>query len=476
MRWTIGKKIAGGFLLVLVQALLVGLFGLWTTNRNANRLKVLAAEYLPETELATQVEREVLNARIFFIYFVTIQKPGSLEKGWAAFRSAQQDLPKLQALVNRAGASDRLRPDLETLLRDFNNYTPALEHIINVVQKGENRGPPFADLVKEWARLGGAMVDSAARLSHSGSAATGESALQAAVQLRRATNMLATGCLACLLIGVGLGFFVARDITGALRRVILELGEAGHQVAGAAAQVAGSAQSLARGASEEAASLEETSAASEQVNAMARQNTENSKAAARNMVEAGERVDEANRNLDEMVVSMDAINASSGKISKIIKAIDEIAFQTNILALNAAVEAARAGEAGMGFAVVAGEVRNLAQRCTQAARDTAGLIEESIARSHDGKIRLDQVATAVRSITEIAGRAKTLVDEVQVGSAEQARGIEQVAKAIVQMEKETQSMAASAEESASASEELNAQSGALESIVMRLEGLVGQHI
>jgi len=288
--------------------------------------------------------------------------------------------------------------------------------------------------------------------------------------------MLATGCLACLLIGVGLGFFVARDITGALRRVILELGEAGHQVAGAAAQVAGSAQSLARGASEEAASLEETSAASEQVNAMARQNTENSKAAARNMVEAGERVDEANRNLDEMVVSMDAINASSGKISKIIKAIDEIAFQTNILALNAAVEAARAGEAGMGFAVVAGEVRNLAQRCTQAARDTAGLIEESIARSHDGKIRLDQVATAVRSITEIAGRAKTLVDEVQVGSAEQARGIEQVAKAIVQMEKETQSMAASAEESASASEELNAQSGALESIVMRLEGLVGQHI
>jgi len=192
------------------------------------------------------------------------------------------------------------------------------------------------------------------------------------------------------------------------------------------------------------------------------------------MMEASGRIAEANHNLDQMVLSMNEINASSDKISKIIKVIDEIAFQTNILALNAAVEAARAGKAGMGFAVVADEVPNLAQRCAQAARDTAGLIEESITKFNDGKTKLDQVAMAVRSITASAGSVKTLVDEVNLGSQEQARGIDQVAKAILQMEKVTQTTAANAEESASASQELSAQSEALRAIVGRLESLVGQ--
>ena len=171
---------------------------------------------------------------------------------------------------------------------------------------------------------------------------------------------------------------------------------------------------------------------------------------------------------------MSEIKSSSDKISKIIKTIDEIAFQTNILALNAAVEAARAGEAGMGFAVVADEVRSLAQRCAQAAQDTAGLIEESIAKSNDGKTKVDQVAVAIRSITEQAAKIKTLVDEVSLGSQEQARGIEQVAKAVSQMEQVTQKSAASAEEGASAGEELTAQSETLKEIVGRLTAMVGE--
>ena len=153
--------------------------------------------------------------------------------------------------------------------------------------------------------------------------------------------------------------------------------------------------------------------------------------------------------------------------------IDEIAFQTNILALNAAVEAARAGEAGMGFAVVADEVRNLAQRCAQAAKDTAALIEESITKSNDGKVKVDQVATAIRTITEESAKVKTLVDEVNRGSQEQARGIEQIGKALAQMDQVTQQTAANAEESASAAEELNAQSEALKEVVEGLTTMVG---
>jgi methyl-accepting chemotaxis protein/methyl-accepting chemotaxis protein-1 (serine sensor receptor) len=170
---------------------------------------------------------------------------------------------------------------------------------------------------------------------------------------------------------------------------------------------------------------------------------------------------------------MNEIRGSSEKISKIIHVIDEIAFQTNILALNAAVEAARAGEAGMGFAVVADEVRNLAHRSAQAAKDTAVLIEESIARSGEGGRKLDQVASSILQITGSSSQVKTLIDEVDVGSHEQSRGIEQISTAVNQMEQVTQRSAANAQQSAAASEELAAQAHSLYAIVERLRALVG---
>jgi len=173
-----------------------------------------------------------------------------------------------------------------------------------------------------------------------------------------------------------------------------------------------------------------------------------------------------------MVVAMDEITASRDKISRIIKVIDEISFQTNILALNAAVEAARAGEAGMGFAVVADEVRNLAQRCAQAARDTAGLIEESIAKSGEGKQKVDQVAIAIRAITAESDKVKTLVNEMHLGSQEQARGIDQIGKAIVQMERVTKTTAANPEQSAAAAEELTAQAEGVRKILAQLTTMV----
>jgi methyl-accepting chemotaxis protein len=272
---------------------------------------------------------------------------------------------------------------------------------------------------------------------------------------------------------IGIGFFIMRSVTRGVGHLLQEIASGADQVSSAANQISIASHSLAEGTSQQAASLEETSASTEEINSMARRNSENSHAAAELVKLCHQRFADTNRSLEEMVLAMGEINSSSDKISKIIKVIDEIAFQTNILALNAAVEAARAGEAGMGFAVVADEVRNLAQRCAQAARDTAVLIEESISKSHDGKLKVDHVAKAIHAITEQSTQIKTLFDEVHLGSQEQSRGIEQIGKAIVQMEQVTQKAAASAEESASAAEQLNAQAAMMKDIVCRLHSIVG---
>jgi methyl-accepting chemotaxis protein/methyl-accepting chemotaxis protein-1 (serine sensor receptor) len=174
-----------------------------------------------------------------------------------------------------------------------------------------------------------------------------------------------------------------------------------------------------------------------------------------------------------MLSAMEGIATSSVQISKIIKVIDQIAFQTNILALNAAVEAARAGEAGMGFAVVADEVRNLAQRSAQAAKDTATLIEDSIARSLAGKASVDEVAEAIRSITTQSSRVKVLVDEIHTGSRDQSRGIDQVSRAVLQMEHVTQATASNAEQSAAAANQLKSQSQTMKEIATALGAMVG---
>jgi methyl-accepting chemotaxis protein len=186
-----------------------------------------------------------------------------------------------------------------------------------------------------------------------------------------------------------------RTLSRTLRRTARELREAATQVAGAAGQVASSSQSLAQGSSEQVASLQQTSASSQEIRSMASRNRENSRSAHSLVTQSQQHFTEAMRALEQMVLAMDEIGSQGEKISKIVKVIEEIAFQTNILALNAAVEAARAGEAGMGFAVVADEVRSLAQRSAQAARDRTSLVEESLVRTGDGKAKVSQVAAAL---------------------------------------------------------------------------------
>jgi methyl-accepting chemotaxis protein len=325
---------------------------------------------------------------------------------------------------------------------------------------------------EEFIPLEKQFLDLSDRFAESQDAAMVETASSSRGIVTQASWLASTMLLLSITVGT-ITIFLVRQINRDLRETATSLSEGAEQIAAAATQVSSSSQSLAQGASQQAASIEETSASAEEINSMARRNTENSNTTA-SMVSASQiRFEETDHSLTEMIAAMDGINASSEQISHIIKIIDQIAFQTNILALNAAVEAARAGEAGMGFAVVADEVRNLAQRSAQAAKDTASLIEDSIAKSQAGKRKVDQVATAIRSITAESSRMKMLVDEINVGSQEQSKGIDQIARAIHEMERVTQSTAANAEQSAAAAEQLTAQSQSVKEIVDHLNALVG---
>jgi methyl-accepting chemotaxis protein len=293
------------------------------------------------------------------------------------------------------------------------------------------------------------------------------------VVLASMEKIIIAGSLVLLVVVWGFWILNRRLIVKPLQAIGEELSQGSSRIRSASDSLASGSQSIASGAVEQAASIEEMSAAATEIDSMTQRSTDHSRSAAQLVVQANQSVTEANAKLQRMMTSMGEMTASSDKISKINKVIDEIAFQTNILALNAAVEAARAGEAGMGFAVVADEVRTLAQRSAQAAKDTAGLIQESIDRSHDGSKNLEQVARAIENVTKLSNSMKMQMEEVSAASEEQARGIQEISIGVRQMEQVTQSAAANAEQNAQVTDKVRGEAESLDEIVQRLRVMMG---
>ena len=292
-------------------------------------------------------------------------------------------------------------------------------------------------------------------------------------RIQQSTMLFGLAGIAFALVATLLVSINSLRIRRALMAVAGQLSESCEQVSSSSVFVASSSHSLAEGASQQAASLQETSASLAEMASRAKQNTESTGKAEHLARETRQSADTGAADMQTMNSAMEAIKASSDDIAKIIKTIDEIAFQTNILALNAAVEAARAGEAGMGFAVVADEVRSLAQRCAASARETATKIEGAIVRAGQGA---EISAKVTQGLQEIVGKVRQvdeLVAQVATASREQSEGISQINQAVGQMDKVVQGTAASAEESARASQELNSQADLLKEAVAELLQLVG---
>jgi methyl-accepting chemotaxis protein/methyl-accepting chemotaxis protein-1 (serine sensor receptor) len=471
---TIGAKLGIGLGVVLALVLFSGITAVAVNTSLGHELQdtievtakkqMLAGQLLAAAASMEALDRGIASSSLL----QQTEQAAAFEKRYTdQEETARKALKEFAGMTNSEDARRRLQ-EVGQIQKQLEESQAAFvkqlqNQQIDVALAGFDTG-----LLPLLARMG----DAARRLADDESKELAARRISANEKQSRGFWLVLVMAAACLVACVAMQF-VVRSTTRQLRKLTAELSSCSTGVSEASGRISSASEDLANGAGRQAASLEETSASSQELSASTQQNALNSQQAMELMQTADGKVAEANGSLNEMVESMQAIRAASEKIAKIIKIIDEIAFQTNILALNAAVEAARAGDAGMGFAVVADEVRSLAGRCAQAARDTAGLIAESIETTHQGTARLDRVSTAIGAITESSGRAKRLVDEVCHASNEQARGVNQIARALADVERLTQEAAAHAHQSASTSTDMRHQSEAMDAVTRTLVSLVG---
>ncbi len=299
-----------------------------------------------------------------------------------------------------------------------------------------------------------------------------DEAVKFLTHLGNVLQRVARGELTCRLEGEFSGDYgriasALNDTLGSLDQSLAQVAAAAEQVAAASSEISSTTTDIANGANQQAEASQEATASLSEISSMTRQNTINAKEARALADNARSSSQQGMESMTRLTQAIDKIKASSDATAKIVKTIDEIAFQTNLLALNAAVEAARAGEAGKGFAVVAEEVRNLAMRSAEAARDTADLIDESVKNSQEGVAINSEVLTHLRQINDQSGSVQAVLEEIATGSDQQDKGVEELNQVMDQINDVIQRNAAASEEGASAAAELSAQAAELRTLVAR---------
>jgi methyl-accepting chemotaxis protein len=470
---TIPRRITLGFLALILLTFLIGGFSLWQLLAIKQNVNVLADNSIPSIVTLNEIiklnNETIKQARL--IYRAAESKGSMAMPSDAAFRAAEEKGNQLCAEYSKLFSDKEDERLFTEAAASRKQCVAAARQLIELSTAGkleEAQAILLGDVETLSERVGMGFDDD---ITYNIELANDEG-IKAKTNARLTQTLVIIALATALLVGTLIGWQIIRAVSGALSAIANALQDSASQTSAASSQLATTSIELSAGCSEQGSSVAETSAALEEMSVMIRSTADNAEQAKSFAQEARTAAQTGAQTMLEMNTAMMAIEASSAEVAKIVKNIDEIAFQTNILALNAAVEAARAGEAGAGFAVVADEVRSLAQRSAAAAKETAEKIEAAITNSRRGSVSCSKVGESLDEIVKKVASADGLVAEIATAAKEQSQGIQQVGVAMSQMDKVTQGNASSAQQSSAAAEQLRSQSLSMLDSVQSLRSLV----
>jgi methyl-accepting chemotaxis protein len=473
LRGGVGARLGFGFGVLILFIVIIGGAGYWGAYKvSATTMSALKTD-AKIAEHSARARANVLGLRRFekdmLINFDNADKVSSYYQSW---KKEHEHLLARIVDLEKVITLPQDKELIENMKKEMKAYNTCMSEVVAMIREGKITSTKDGDAAVKKDPIRALEKEVQAFAAEGNKRLSGIEAILKS-DVKTVSWMLVVFGATAAVLGLCFSFILTRSITGPLFRVIAGLTEGSSQVAAASSEVSSASQSLAEGASEQSASIEETSSSLEEMSSMTKRNADNATEAKALMLKTRKIVANVNEHMTNMALSIKEVTATTEETAKIIKTIDEIAFQTNLLALNASVEAARAGEAGAGFAVVADEVRNLAMRAAEAAKNTSGMIENTIKVVKKSNELTILTQDAFKENVEVAGSVGALVDEIAMASQEQSDGIKQINAAVSEMNKVIQNNAANAEESASAAEELSAQSQQMKRYVNDLEAVAG---